>query len=229
MRLELADVRCERPVPGGSSARVGPLGFSVEPGVTAILRGGTAAERNLVLHLVGLMAAPDSGELWLDGQPTSGLDDAGRAALRARHFGFVFAEPFLLSGLSVAENVAMPLFRAGDAEVEAVRAEVEALLERVGAGGLAEASAEALTPWEQQRVALARALANRPAFLLLESLDRHADAAERAAFLAVARRAAPGAAILATSSEEADGLRGDLAYRLVDGRAERETAGPALS
>src|SRR5437660_994867 len=66
--------------------------------------------KNLLLRLVGLLEIPDSGDVLIQGAVTRDATNAVRAALRNCHYGFLFAQPFLLPTFSPLENVAMPLF-----------------------------------------------------------------------------------------------------------------------
>ena len=133
-----------------------------------LLRGGGGGH---LLRLLGLLERPASGEVLLLGQPTSALDDAARADLRNRRCGFVFAAPFLLAGFSVAETVAMPLFKISQVGPDEARRRTEAVLEFCGLTAEAQSVAAALPPAAQHRVSLARALVNEPALVLVEHPD----------------------------------------------------------
>jgi lipoprotein-releasing system ATP-binding protein len=119
--------------------------------------------------LLGLLEAPDSGEVWFEGQPTAQMTDDSRAALRTRKCGYVFASPFLLSAFTVLENIAMPIFKVCQLNPEQARDRTEDLMEFTGLGDLA--SAHEVPQPLRHRVALARALASQPTALFVENLD----------------------------------------------------------
>src|SRR5687768_11115931 len=99
--LELRSVSCTR---HGAAVADVTLKFS-QPGLY-VLTGDDGAN-DLLLRLLGLLEVPDSGEVWFGGNDTAALDEPGRAALRARSFGYIFAAPFLLPAFTVVENLAM--------------------------------------------------------------------------------------------------------------------------
>ncbi|HET7675064.1 MAG TPA: ATP-binding cassette domain-containing protein, partial [Gammaproteobacteria bacterium] len=118
--------------------------------------------------LLGLLAGldtPTSGRIWLAGEELSALDEDGRAALRARHVGFVFQDFHLLPSLTTLENVMLPLELAddGDPRGGAMRA-----LAAVGLEERVEHYPHKLSGGEQQRTAIARGYATRPAILFAD-------------------------------------------------------------
>jgi ABC-type lipoprotein export system ATPase subunit len=111
------------------------------------------------------MDFPTSGEVEIDGVPTSSLDDAQLTALRRAKVGFIFQSFQLLHTLTVVENVELPLLLAGGRDV---RDRALERLEWVELGGLAGRLPHQLSGGQMQRVAIARALANDPRLLLAD-------------------------------------------------------------
>lgn len=98
------------------------------------------------------------------GQSLFDLDEEGRAALRARHVGFVFQSFQLLPNLTALENVMLPLELAGKPASEAARQ----MLDRVGLGERLHHYPKTLSGGEQQRVSLARAFVVKPDVLFAD-------------------------------------------------------------
>jgi ABC-type methionine transport system ATPase subunit len=126
-------------------------------GITAVV-GPSGAGKSTLLRAINRLIEPTSGEIFLDGEPTSGMDPL---ELR-RRVGMVFQIPALF-GNSVEDAVLYGARLAGEV-VDSGR-----LLEMVGlSSSLAERDPQALSVGQQQRVAIARALALRPEALLLD-------------------------------------------------------------
>jgi ABC-type lipoprotein export system ATPase subunit len=131
------------------------------------ITGPTGSGKTLLMHLLGLLDDPDFGEIELFGQRVSPAPDEHRREVRNSVFGYVFANPCLLPSFTVAENVAMPLFRISGADEHAAQQRVSELLDVVGIEHLANEPAASIGVDEQFLAALARALVHRPRILLL--------------------------------------------------------------
>ena len=134
----------------------------------------TTGRPRALLHLIGLLAEPDSGRYVLNGVETSRLSESDRAAARCGLIGFVFQHPALLERASAADNVALPLVYAGVPAKER-RPGAEAALERVGLRLRSAHLPRQLSGGEQQRVSIARALVNDPALILADEPTRALD------------------------------------------------------
>lgn len=221
--LRASAVSCERLLGGGAPSRVRALSLSIRPGALTLLRGGAGSGKNLALRLLGLLETPDAGEVYLRGTPTRALPDAARVEMRNRHFGFVFSEPFLLEGLSIAENIAMPLFKISGTGVEEARARTERLLGFAGLNG--GGAAAGLAPLEQQKVSLARALAHSPEIVLVENVDARLAGGELAEFIALLRaaRGAFGVTVIASATAADAVPDAECAFTFSDGAISQTT------
>jgi putative ABC transport system ATP-binding protein len=103
--------------------------------------------------------------VWLNGSELTALDEDGRAAVRARHVGFVFQSFHLVPSLTAIENVMLPLELAGLPNARTAAAEV---LAQVNLSPRREHYPRQLSGGEQQRVAIARAFVTRPALLFAD-------------------------------------------------------------
>jgi putative ABC transport system ATP-binding protein len=117
---------------------------------------------------------PSAGEVLVDGEAMSSLDEDGRARMRGKKIGFVFQNFQLLPSLTAWENVMLPLELRGDVDAASP---ARAILEQVGLGARLEHYPRQLSGGEQQRVALARAFVTRPSLLFADeptgNLDTH--------------------------------------------------------
>jgi len=195
------------------------VSLAIQPETFTLLSGPADGGAGLLLRILGLLDAPDAGEVWLDGQPASSLDDAARLDLRNRQFGFLFAEPFLLDSFSIAENVAMPLFKIAGFDIEQARVRTGEVLRFVGIEALADCGVPDIDPIDHHKVALARALAVLPRVLIAEDLALQIPTRE-VAELAGLLRSVPhllGISVIATSPMHPESLSPDREVRLEHG------------
>jgi ABC-type methionine transport system ATPase subunit len=173
----------------------------------------------LLLRVLGLLERADEGEVWLDSQAVGSLDEAGRMDLRNRVFGYLFAEPFLLDSFSVAESVAMPLFKIACLDIEQARARTAEVLGFTGLSGAADMTVADLPALELHKVSLARALAIGPRALIAEDVGLHLGEGELRDFVELLRRVpeALGIAVIATSPAGAAVFAADREIRLERG------------
>ena len=153
------------------------VNLSIENGEFAALTGPSGSGKSTLLNLIGLLEAPSSGRLSIDGQDTAGMDDATRTTLRGRSIGFIFQFHHLLPGFSALENVMMPsIIDLGWSTAQAQETALQ-LLEQVGLRDAANKRPSELSGGMQQRVAIARALSLSPRLILADeptgNLDTH--------------------------------------------------------
>ena len=143
------------------------LNLSVNEGEIVALVGPSGAGKSSLLHIAGLLEAPSSGEIFIQGEATSALPDSERTRIRRDRVGFVYQAHHLLPEFDALENVVLPQMIAGRSRAEAAK-EAARLLETLGLGQRLSHRPGQLSGGEQQRVAIARALANRPRLLLAD-------------------------------------------------------------
>jgi lipoprotein-releasing system ATP-binding protein len=143
------------------------LTVTLNPGELVALVGPSGAGKSSLLHIAGLLEAPTSGEIYINGAAASTLPDSERTRLRRDTIGFVYQAHHLLPEFSALENVMMPQLIAGKSRIQATQ-QATRLLTLVGLQDRLEHRPAQLSGGEQQRVAVARALANRPRLLLAD-------------------------------------------------------------
>lgn len=165
--LEAHDLVKRYPLRAGSVEALRGVSLSVAKGEFLAIMGTSGSGKTTMLHLLGGLDRPTSGEVIIDGVNISHLDDERATLTRRAKTGFVFQFFNLIPLLNVAENVALPFLIAGESLADH-RDRVDELLELVGLADKAGHRPDQLSAGEQQRVALARALAPSPAILLAD-------------------------------------------------------------
>jgi lipoprotein-releasing system ATP-binding protein len=141
--------------------------FNVAPGETLAVVGASGIGKSTLLHIIGTLDRPDSGQLLFNGTDVFGYSDESLAGFRNTSIGFVFQFHHLMAEFSALENVMMPALINRQTKSEA-REAAEALLSRMGLKDRRHHRVTDLSGGEQQRVALARALVLKPALLLAD-------------------------------------------------------------
>ena len=165
MVLQAQNITREVSSPEGTLTIVRDVSFGLHARESLAITGPSGAGKSTLLALLAGLDEPTSGEVWLAGERLTGLDEDGRAALRARHVGFVFQSFHLVPSLTALENVMLPLELKGRGDA---RSEAAAMLAHVGLEARAGHYPRQLSGGEQQRVALARATVARPAVLFAD-------------------------------------------------------------
>jgi putative ABC transport system ATP-binding protein len=160
--------------PEGPLTILDDVTLSIGRGETVAVVGASGAGKSTLLALLAGLDEPTAGQVWRADRELTAMDEDGRAAMRARHVGFVFQLFHLVPSLTAIENVMLPLELAGRRDARAAAAEV---MDRVGLAGRARHYPRQLSGGEQQRVAIARAFVTRPDVLFADEPTGNLDAA----------------------------------------------------
>lgn len=151
------------------------IDFEINKGDTIAVVGASGIGKSTLLHIIGTLDSPDSGELWFKNKNILRYNSERLAKFRNRHVGFVFQFHHLLPEFTSVENVMMPMLIDGENKKKAEHS-AEEILRRVGLGHRLLNQAGNLSGGEQQRVAIARAIVQNPSVLLADeptgNLDR---------------------------------------------------------
>ncbi|MBN8866401.1 MAG: ABC transporter ATP-binding protein [Solirubrobacterales bacterium] len=150
------------------------VSLSVHPGELVVIMGPSGSGKSTMLHLMGGLERPTKGEIYLEGQPLSGLTESQLSTMRHQAVGFIFQSYNLIPLLTATENVELPLV-FDDVDSAEVRKDSTELLERVGLGHRLDHTPSRMSGGEQQRVAIARALIGRPRLLLADEPTANLD------------------------------------------------------
>lgn len=193
------------------------VSLTVEAGEIVALFGPSGSGKTSILHIMGLLQEPDSGEVLIDGLRVDHLPERKAAEVRSRLLGFVFQSFGLLPLLTAHENVEVALRLLGMSG-RGARRQVQAAMESVGIAHRADHRPGEMSGGEQQRVALARALVHNPKAILADEPTGELDTSTAAYVLDLLRKVARGgsAVILATHDPIALDFV-DTAYFVRDG------------
>jgi putative ABC transport system ATP-binding protein len=203
--------------PEGVLAILSDVSLAIARGETVAIMGASGAGKSTLLALLAGLDEPTSGTVRLAGNELTALDEDGRAAVRARHVGFVFQSFHLVPSLTALENVMLPLELTGRADARSTSREV---LDRVGLAERVGHYPRQLSGGEQQRVAIARAFVTRPDVLFADEPTGNLDTAtgERIMDLLFGLNAATGATLVLVTHDTALASRCGRVIRLDAGR-----------
>jgi len=203
--------------PEGVLAILSDVSLAIARGETVAIMGASGAGKSTLLALLAGLDEPTSGTVRLAGNELTRLDEDGRAAVRARHVGFVFQSFHLVPSLTALENVMLPLELTGRADARSTAREV---LGRVGLAERVGHYPRQLSGGEQQRVAIARAFVTRPDVLFADEPTGNLDTAtgERIMDLLFGLNAATGATLVLVTHDLALASRCGRVIRLDAGR-----------
>jgi len=141
------------------------VSLRIDPGEFVAIMGPSGSGKSTMLHILGFLDRPDSGEYLLNGQLISRLDDDQLAVLRNQIAGFVFQQFHLLPRISALDNVALPLIYAGRKHL---RPKALEKIRNVGLESRAGHRPNELSGGERQRIAIARSLVNEPLIIFAD-------------------------------------------------------------
>jgi len=170
MSVLTVDIRVEVPNFGVDAT------FSAATGIT-VLSGPSGSGKSLTLAAIAGTLRPARGVIKVDDVVFADVEGGVHVRSQDRRLGVVYQHAALLDHRSPLDNVMLAVREGDDASR---RSTAMALLERVGAAGLARAKTRLLSGGERQRVALARAMAGAPRLLLLDEPFSSLDASSRA-------------------------------------------------
>ena len=193
----------------------------VADGEFCAIMGPSGSGKSTLLNVIAGLDSITSGEIFLNNQPTRGFSDAEWTQRRREWIGMVFQAFHLVPGLTVAENVGLPL-QFSRRPSKFIRQRVGEVLSMVGLQHRNTHRPSELSGGEQQRVAIARAVACQPRVLLADEPTGNLDSHQGAEIIELLHQIAKNAGqtvILATHSEAAARV-GDTVYELQDGQLE---------
>lgn len=141
------------------------VSLEIPDGQFVAITGASGSGKSTLLGLIAGLDAPSSGEILIDGQSITAMNEDGLANLRSDKLGFIFQSFHLIPSLTAFENILIPLEIRGDKNA---KERATQLLEEVDLTNRGHHYPNELSGGEQQRVAIARAFANNPKILLAD-------------------------------------------------------------
>ncbi|MGH2968773.1 MAG: ABC transporter ATP-binding protein [Solirubrobacteraceae bacterium] len=160
--------------------------LEVPAGQFTAVMGPSGSGKSTLMHLLAGLDSPTSGTVGIGGEDITSMSDKQLTKLRRRHIGFVFQSFNLLPTLTAEENILLPLSIAGR---RYDRADLDALIARVGLDDRRGHRPSELSGGQQQRVAIARALITRPTVLFADEPTGNLDSTSGDEILALLREA----------------------------------------
>ena len=139
--------------------------LSVDKKELLAITGPSGAGKTTLLHILGCLDQPTHGEVLIDGIDASRIPEAEVVKLRRDKIGFVFQQFYLIPGLSVYDNIALPLLFS---KKPATPEKITHLAQMVGLEHRLDHVPSQLSGGEMQRTAIARGLVNEPEILLAD-------------------------------------------------------------
>ncbi|MCU0450602.1 MAG: ABC transporter ATP-binding protein [Bernardetiaceae bacterium] len=199
---------------------VDEVSFSAYQGEFLTLVGKSGSGKSTLLYCLSTMDTDYEGELYIDGQKTTGKKSDELANLRNASIGFVFQFHYLLAEFSCLKNVMIPALRLGKYSPAEVEARAYAKLELLGIQDQALKPASKLSGGQQQRVSIARALINDPLIIMGDEPTGNLDSRNTQIVFDIFKELAHdyGQTIIAVTHDNDFAKASDRTIELADGR-----------
>jgi len=195
------------------------IDLEIAAAVMAAVVGPSGSGKSSLLHVMGAMDRPSSGDVLVAGQPLNALSEEALTRFRRQTVGFVFQSFNLIPNLTAIENVMLPMeFNRVPAEERRRRA--RALLERIGLGQRLDHRPRELSGGEQQRVAIARALANDPPLILADEPTGNLDSKTGQVIYELLKTIAAERTVVVVTHAEVLAQMADRVIHIKDGKLE---------
>ena len=215
--VSLRNVEKSYPIAGGRTWVLRRIHLDVQSGEFVTLMGPSGAGKSTLLSILGMLDAEWQGEYFLEGRAVHVMKQKDRAELAKSTIGFVFQQYHLLDGLTVAENLEVPLSYRNlkRSEREALVAD---MLDRFQLVGKKDLYPNQLSGGQQQVVGIARALIASPKMLLADEPtgNLHSTQSKQIMEMFQALNRA-GTTVVQVTHSEANAAYGNRVVQLADG------------
>jgi len=150
------------------------IDLQIVPHQTTVFKGPSGSGKTTLLSLIGCMARPTSGRIYLMERELTSLPERFLTEIRRKTFGFIFQHFNLMRGITVLENVMLPAYPVGESHASLKQRALE-LLKLLDIGEKATVKVEWISGGQAQRVAVARALINNPSVIIADEPTAHLD------------------------------------------------------
>ncbi len=195
------------------------ISFEVKQGEFVAIVGKSGSGKSTLLYLMSTMDTDYEGQITINGQEVTGLNQNQLAIFRNEHIGFVFQFHFLLPDFSVLENVMLPALKLNKKSKAEIAHEAMELLNLLDIKGHEHKKASRISGGQQQRVAIARALINAPAIIMGDEPTGNLDTQNTNIVYDIFRQLAKerGQTIIAVTHDEEFAANCDRIIELADG------------
>lgn len=201
------------------------ISLEIEKGEFVAIVGPSGSGKSTFLNLLGALDQATEGEIWINKQLISDLDDQELAKFRNQNLGFVFQFHHLLPEFTAMENVMIPDWIEHGAPTVSKKERAQKLLELVGLEEFTDKLITKLSGGQKQRVALARALMNKSPILLADEPTGNLDTATTEKIYNLLRdiNQQLGTTFIIVTHNQDIAAKTDRIIKLVDGQIESDT------
>lgn len=203
---------------------------NINKGEYVSISGPSGCGKSTLLSILGLLDTPTKGKYVLAGHDVSNLDKDERASIRNEKIGFIFQAFNLISDLTVAENVELPLSYRTDISKQDRKKMVQEALEKVDMQHRSNHFPSQLSGGQQQRVAVARAIAGNPDIILADEPTGNLDSKNASSVMELLDKLHQGGAtICMVTHDPRSASRAERNIEIFDGRvvADKTTQQPS--
>ena len=195
------------------------VNLDVIKGEFVSIMGPSGCGKSTLLNIMGLLDAPSSGKIEINGTSVESMKDKELAAFRNKTLGFVFQSFHLINSLNVIDNVELPLLYRKMAAKERTRLAKE-VLERVGLSHRMRHMPTQLSGGQCQRVAIARAIVGNPEIILADEPTGNLDSKMGAEVMELLHKLnkEDGRTIVMVTHNEKQAKQASRTIRFFDGR-----------
>lgn len=195
------------------------VNLTINKGQYISITGPSGCGKSTLLSLLGLLDTSSNGEYKLAGHDVSSLNRDERAKIRNSEIGFIFQSFNLISDLTVAENVELPLSYRSDLTKQQRAKNVQEALENVDMAHRAKHFPSQLSGGQQQRVAIARAIAGSPSVILADEPTGNLDSKNAQIVMSILDKLhANGATICMVTHDPRSAARSQRVIEVFDGK-----------
>ena len=159
-----------------SQSIVKNFNISIDAAEIVALVGPSGSGKTSILHMLGGLLPPTMGNVSINSEFLY-KQNICQDKLRINYFSYIFQDHHLLVELNAFENVAIPLWLAGNMDRVAIKKKVDDILQTIGMQNKAHSAIDTLSGGEKQRLAIARELVMAPKIVLADeptgNLDQH--------------------------------------------------------
>ena len=194
------------------------LNLKISKGEFLAITGKSGCGKSTLINIIGGLDSPDQGQVVIDGEDISQMDDHRLTLLRRNRIGIIFQFFNLLPILSLEENIALPNLLKG--ESNSLRGKIDRLLREMDLYERRHHKPHELSGGEMQRVAICRALINDPDLILADEPTGNLDSASGKQVLEILRRLKDeqGKTILLVTHSQEGAAMADRVLRMRDGK-----------
>ena len=192
--------------------------LKISRGELLAVTGKSGCGKSTLINIIGGLDSPDQGEVMVDGEDITRMDDDRLTLFRRNRVGIIFQFFNLLPILSVEENIELPHLLMGNSNPPG--AKIDRLLREMGLSQRRYHKPHELSGGEMQRVAISRALINDPELILADEPTGNLDSASGKEVLEILRRLRDqqGKTILLVTHSQEGAAIADRVLRMSDGR-----------